>query len=602
MEKKLQPWCGFESSMKFLLTLVLLSDLGLAMAEEAIPRAFTESPNQAASNGGETVVVLDDGQVGSTWDNGILAWDQAINYEVCSNDFGAGCPTVSWGWVGSGNRGQVLQGRWSNNNQRAGIFFQTLTPTNLSRFSGGVLEFDIRAVSGAARVEIKVDCEYPCASGDYRFSQAVTGTWQRLSVPVSWLVDSGLDLTRVSTGLVFWPADGHAGVTLEIDRVLWSTESSGESGSGSGGSANDDSSVDPDSFGGEENTSPKAYEGMRLDWFDEFDGTALDSQLWNHDIGGWGWGNNESQYYRPENTTVQSGYLVITAKEESFGGKDYTSSRIKTQGTKSFTYGRVDIRAMLPRGQGIWPALWSLGTNFSEVGWPYSGEIDIMEMIGGAGRESEVHGTVHWNVGGLSAPYSHTYQGGKTRKVSGDFADGFNVFSIIRTEDRIQWLVNDQPYYNFYIDSSASLAPFKNPFFLIFNVAVGGNWPGYPDATTQFPQRMVVDYVRVFEFGSEPEPELDSTAPGRVNQLMSVVDIVRRGSASSAAADTTDENLNQSSTVEIPLRGRMSSIGRTADDENEVSHRQPVPVPAVMSPHLFTIACLLFLVLARRNS
>ena len=102
MEKKLQPSCGFESSMKFLLTLVLLSDLGLAMAEEAIPRAFTESPNQAASNGGETVVVLDDGQVGSTWDNGILAWDQAINYEVCSNDFGAGCPTVSWGWVGSG--------------------------------------------------------------------------------------------------------------------------------------------------------------------------------------------------------------------------------------------------------------------------------------------------------------------------------------------------------------------------------------------------------------------------------------------------------------------------------------------------------------------
>ena len=104
------------------------------------------------------------------------------------------------------------------------------------------------------------------------------------------------------------------------------------------------------------------------------------------------------------NASLTQGFLLITAKKESKGNADYTSARIKTEGLFSFTYGRVDIRAALPRGQGIWPALWALGSNFSEVGWPYSGEIDIMEMIGGSGREDTVHGTVHWNIGGLTAP------------------------------------------------------------------------------------------------------------------------------------------------------------------------------------------------------
>ena len=272
---------------------------------------------------------------------------------------------------------------------------------------------------------------------------------------------------------------------------------------------------DPISAGNESNAlgnfSPMSYTGMSLAWSDEFSGNDLNDQLWNHDVGGWGWGNNESQYYRPENTSVQWGHLIITAKEEAFGGNQYTSSRIKTEGNKDFTYGRVDIRAALPRGQGIWPALWSLGTNFSTVNWPYSGEIDIMEIVGGQGREAEVHGTVHWNQGGLGAGSDHRYSGGSLTKTSGDYADDFNVFSIIRTPDRIRWLVNDQEYYSFVIDDSSSLAPFRNPFFLIFNIAVGGNWPGYPDATTEFPQRMLVDYVRVFEFDNVPTSEPSDT-------------------------------------------------------------------------------------------
>ena len=487
-----------------------------------------------SEQGEEVLEVLNNGRVASTWDRGIAAWDQAIDFSSCGNG-GAGCPTVDWEWADADGRGQVLQVTWADNGQEAGVYFETSDSVDLSRFAGGTIEFDLRAQSGSSAVMMKIDCVYPCRSEDWRSPERIGQEWQRVVVSIDTLVDNNLDLTTISTGLVFWPASGHGGITFQIDNVLWRADVGYDPPEPEPTGGTDGNDFNLDDLAGESNTSPTSYPGMKLAWSDEFEGSSLNGQLWNHDIGGWGWGNNESQYYRPENTAVQSGYLVITAKEESFGGKGYTSSRIKTEGTRSFTYGRVDIRAALPRGQGIWPALWSLGTNFSEVGWPYSGEIDIMEMIGGSGREAEVHGTVHWNVGGLSAPYSHTYQGGKTRKVSGDFADGFNVFSIIRTEDRIQWLVNGQPYYNFYIDSSASLAPFKSPFFLIFNVAVGGIWPGYPDTTTQFPQRLVVDYVRVFDFGSEPEPEpepqLNPTASERINQLMNMIDKVRRGSA-----------------------------------------------------------------------
>ena len=226
--------------------------------------------------------------------------------------------------------------------------------------------------------------------------------------------------------------------------------------------------------------SPLRYDNFNLVWSDEFSGTRLDEQYWRHNIGAGsgGWGNNELQYYRSHNTSVADGFLTITARRESYGGRNYTSSRIKTEGLVVFNYGRVDIRAKLPRGQGIWPALWALGNNFSEVGWPYSGEIDIMEMIGGSGREDTVHGTIHWNIGGLSSPYAHTYSGGAF--TAADFSAGFNVFSVVRTADQIEWRVNDVPYYQFTIDDSASLAPFRKPFFLIFNVAVVaiGRLPG----------------------------------------------------------------------------------------------------------------------------
>lgn len=247
-------------------------------------------------------------------------------------------------------------------------------------------------------------------------------------------------------------------------------------------------------------TTPESYEGMTLVWRDEFNGESLNLDDWRHEIGTGsnGWGNNELQYYTDENTSIVEGNLVIEARKENFGGRAYTSSRIITLGRQDFQYGRVDIRAVLPRGgQGIWPALWMLGSNFGSVGWPRCGEIDIMEMVGGQGREKTVHGTLHWWHDPGSTHVCTCDQGAYSLS-SGTFNDKYHVFSIIWTERSIRWLVDDVQFLT--IDTSpTTMDEFRNPFFFIFNVAVGGNWPGNPTSSTFFPQHMVVDYVRVFQ-------------------------------------------------------------------------------------------------------
>lgn len=248
-----------------------------------------------------------------------------------------------------------------------------------------------------------------------------------------------------------------------------------------------------DTISDEGYTTPLEYEGMTLVWNDEFEGDALNTADWTFEIGGHGWGNNELQFYRQENTTVENGYLTITAKQESYMDRQYTSSRIITKDKQTFQYGRVDIRAMLPRGQGIWPALWMLGADFPDTQWPACGEIDVMEMIGGSGRENTVHGTVHWDNAG-----DHAYYGNDYTLSSGTFADKFHVFSIIWNESSITWYVDDVQFNVIDIDVP-ELSEFQNEFFFIMNIAVGGNWPGSPDGSTVFPQQMKVDYVRVFQ-------------------------------------------------------------------------------------------------------
>jgi len=227
-----------------------------------------------------------------------------------------------------------------------------------------------------------------------------------------------------------------------------------------------------------------------LAWSDEFDGATLDQSSWNYEQGAGGWGNNELENYTntAANVHLDSGYLHISVLNPSPGS--YTSGRITTKGKHEFTYGRMEIRAKLPEGQGIWPALWMLGANFASAGWPACGEIDIMELLGQT--PSVVHGTLHWNSGG------HQMQGGLYELPAGKFSSGFHTFTLIWTPNGFKWLV-DQHEYLFINKAQVSAFPFDLSQFFIFNVAVGGNWPGNPDETTLFPQHMIVDYVRVYQ-------------------------------------------------------------------------------------------------------
>jgi beta-glucanase (GH16 family) len=241
-----------------------------------------------------------------------------------------------------------------------------------------------------------------------------------------------------------------------------------------------------------------------LTWSDEFDGPAgatVDATKWAFDLGGHGWGNQELQYYtdRARNASLDGeGHLVIQALPETYRGadgvtRDYTSARVKTQGRFVQAYGRFEARLQVPFGQGLWPAFWMLGEDIGTAGWPACGEIDVMENIG---REpSVVHGTIHGpGYSGAEGPSGLLTLPGGAR-----FADGFHVFAVEWEPSVLRWYVDGQLYHTRTpADLSGRRWVFDHPFFLLLNVAVGGSWPGSPDATTVFPQVMRVDYVRVY--------------------------------------------------------------------------------------------------------
>jgi len=250
----------------------------------------------------------------------------------------------------------------------------------------------------------------------------------------------------------------------------------------------------------------------KMVWSDEFngpDGSPVDSSKWVSETGGGGWGNNELEYYtnRLENAFQQDGNLVIKVLHEQYVGsgdatRNYTSARLKTQGKFSQAYGRFEARIKIPRGQGIWPAFWMLGDDIDKPGWPDCGEIDIMENIGK--EPGLVHGTIHGpgysGANSIGAPYA----------LPGDrrFADDFHVFAVEWEPDVIRFYVDDHLYET---RTPAELPKgtkwvYDHPFFVLLNVAVGGGWPGNPDATTVFPQTMLVDYVRVYARASSAAP------------------------------------------------------------------------------------------------
>ena len=240
----------------------------------------------------------------------------------------------------------------------------------------------------------------------------------------------------------------------------------------------------------------------KLIWADEFDlpdDSPVDPAKWSFAVGAGGWGNGEFQYYtdnRLENAHIENGMLVITARKEDFMGQDYTSARLLTNRKGDWLYGRFEIRAKLPSGQGIWPAIWMMPTDVTYGGWPKSGEIDIMELIGK--EPSRVYGTLHFG-----AP--HDSKGGFYDLTAGQvFADDFHVFALEWEPTEIRWYVDGYHYQTqtrWFTSSTKGKfpAPFDQRFYLIMNVAVGGAWPGPPNETTVFPQSMLVDYVRVFQ-------------------------------------------------------------------------------------------------------
>ena len=263
-----------------------------------------------------------------------------------------------------------------------------------------------------------------------------------------------------------------------------------------------------DSKGSTNNTDPviEARDGWELVWNDEFSDTAIDTSKWSHEVNANGGGNNELQYYtaRSKNSFIEDGNLVIEAHAESFndveGSRDYTSARLRTKGKGDWKYGRFEIRARLPTGQGIWPAIWMLPTDWEYGGWAASGEIDIMEIIGS--QPDLLHGTLHF--GGV---FPNNQSSGESYQLpSGSLNSEFHTYVIEWKEGEIRWYIDDFQYSrktDWNSANGAYPAPFDKRFHILLNVAVGGDWPGSPDATTVFPQRMEVDYVRVFKATSE---------------------------------------------------------------------------------------------------
>jgi beta-glucanase (GH16 family) len=307
-------------------------------------------------------------------------------------------------------------------------------------------------------------------------NRAAISTWEKFT----WTdVGAGQATLKASTNGKFVSADQNRASYLVADRTTaggWETFTWGT------GTTTQPTAVP---------TTPST--GWNLVWSDEFNGSgAINTANWNFDLGAGGWGNGEWETYTNSTANVYqdgAGNLVIKAIKN---GSTYTSGRIHTAGKRQFTYAKVEMRARLPYGQGIWPAFWMLGATGG--GWPNNGEIDIMENIGKASEQNIIHGTIHGPGYSGGSGIGAAYTGPR-------FADGFHTFAVEWENNVIRWYVDGNLYQT---RTNASIPAgtqwvFNHNFYIILNLAVGGAWPGYPDASTVFPQTYTVDYVRVYQ-------------------------------------------------------------------------------------------------------
>ncbi|MEV5431168.1 family 16 glycosylhydrolase [Streptomyces sp. NPDC052701] len=326
-------------------------------------------------------------------------------------------------------------------------------------------------------------------------------------------------------------------------------------------------------FGSSDKADAAPTDAAAVTWSDEFNGaagSAPDPAKWTVETGGSGNGNNELQYYTNSRDNVAldgNGNLVITARKNTdsglqcwYGTCQYTSARLNTAKTFTQAYGHFEARIKVPRGQGMWPAFWMLGNDLGSVGWPNSGEIDIMENVGY--EPGAVHGTLHGpgysGGGGIGAAY--TLSGGRA------FPDDFHVFAVDWSPEKITWSVDGQTYQTRTpADLGGKKWVYDHPFFMILNLAVGGSWPGSPDANTQFPQTMTVDYVRVSTSGG-------STGGGGTSKTGAIkgiggmcVDV-----AGASAADSTPIQLHNCTGVDaqkwtLGSDGTVRALGKCLD-------------------------------------
>jgi len=353
----------------------------------------------------------------------------------------------------------------------------------------------------------------PEAGGSYRLSNALSHQ--------SWDIDA----ISVANGalLIQWPDtggdnqrffvnatnSGYQIVARHSNRCLdvkdWSTAAGGniQQWDCGGDQANQRWAFTPAGTTSTDPTPPPAS-GWKLVWQDEFDGSAIDGNKWSFEVNGGGGGNNELQYYtaRSQNAYVANGVLTIQALAERYcstdGCRDYTSARLRTLGKGDWLYGRMEIRAKLPRGQGLWPAIWMLPTDSAYGGWAASGEIDIMEAVNAATAGGNVvYGTLHYG----GAWPNNTHLGGSITPAS-SIVDNFHTYAVEWEPTQIRFYVDNVLYHtatNWWSSGGAFPAPFDKRFHMLLNVAVGGDWPGAPNGSTSFPQKMEVDYVRVYQ-------------------------------------------------------------------------------------------------------
>jgi beta-glucanase (GH16 family) len=487
----------------------------------------------------DEVVIFRNGTITSAWQPGLNGYDQDLSWGACP---AGDCPNLEFGFVNDAEKGRdVVYVSHADTDAQAGFFIETGTPNDLrGAVVNGKLQFDIWSESGVT-VNVSADCMYPCQGGPVLFENVGVGEWQTIAIPASQMMTQGLNaisMKNVSTFSIF--SDGWRDATFRIDNISWLCEFTCT------GTDQPDRVFTPwekaDPAVGYD--APTSYEGYDLVWSDEFDGTEVDTDKWNLINAGGGFGNFELQYYSEDNASIDTDddLLVISAEiqknddEDLPGNELYSSAKLTTQDLFEFKHGRVDIRAVVAEGKGMWSAGWMLGANVDDIGWPYSGEVDIFDTIGGQLNGNPQEGMIvhnaYWNTfgpdfDGIEAPraggYDESYYNQSAwgeRRINATnegvtFSNQFHVFSLEWDEDKIRFFVDGDYVVGKDLALSGGIPcgggsglscvgeTYNQDFFLILNVAVGGDWPGAPDETTQFPRGMLVDYVRVYQTATQ---------------------------------------------------------------------------------------------------